>query len=168
MFQTERERRFLLRGHPDVMQIDEMYIRQLYLAIGHEQIRVREIARETGSKFYLTIKRGFGAERLEFELPIAENTFDQLVTLSSKPLLTRRCRVYPLSNGLEAYISTYDQKPCVGLQIIEVEFKTEEEARRFEPPSWFGDEVTNDMAYENQYIWQAVVSNYGASEGHER
>lgn len=157
MFQIERERCFLLKGRPDVEPIGEMIIRQLYLAIGYEQIRVREIIRETGSEFYLTIKRGFGIDRLEFETSITKETFDQLSLMSSAPFLTRHCVVYPLPNGLEAYVSTYEQEPYAGLQTIEVEFDSEEAALSFEPLSWFGDEVTDRKEYENQYIWRVVA-----------
>ena len=35
------------------------------------------------------------------------------------------------------------------LIMAEVEFPDEESARFFDPPSWFGEEVTNNPAYHN-------------------
>ena len=39
-----------------------------------------------------------------------------------------------------------------GLVILEVEFPSVGDAVAFEPPAWFGKEVTNDPAYHNSVI----------------
>ena len=39
--------------------------------------------------------------------------------------------------------------PFAPLLIAEVEFPTEAEALAFQPPDWFGEEVTGDRAYSN-------------------
>ena len=39
-----------------------------------------------------------------------------------------------------------------GLKICEVEFSTEEEAKSFVPPVWFGAEVTNDSRFKNKNL----------------
>ena len=39
-----------------------------------------------------------------------------------------------------------------GLRTVEVEFTTEEEARAFIRPSWFGEDVTNDKSYKNKML----------------
>ena len=44
---------------------------------------------------------------------------------------------------------TYKSK---GLMLAEVEFKTEEEAKNFKPPQWFGREVTFSGEYQNSYL----------------
>jgi adenylate cyclase len=36
--------------------------------------------------------------------------------------------------------------------VAEVEFDSEEEARRFEPPDWIGAEVTGDERYLNETL----------------
>ena len=39
-----------------------------------------------------------------------------------------------------------------GLLLVEVEFASLEEARRFTPPDWFGQEVTEDKRYKNKHL----------------
>jgi CYTH domain-containing protein len=38
------------------------------------------------------------------------------------------------------------------LSVAEVEFDTEEAADTFEPPAWFGREVTDDARFKNQRL----------------
>ena len=42
-----------------------------------------------------------------------------------------------------------------GLRIVEVEFENEEQANRFAPPAWFGEDVTFDGRYHNSHLSQA-------------
>ena len=39
-----------------------------------------------------------------------------------------------------------------GLLVAEVEFPDQASAEQFEPPDWFGDEVTGDRQYLNQTL----------------
>ncbi|MCQ2294173.1 MAG: hypothetical protein MJZ67_00835 [Bacteroidales bacterium] len=39
-----------------------------------------------------------------------------------------------------------------GLMLVEVEFPNTEEANKFEPPYWFGVEVSSDPHYRNSYL----------------
>lgn len=39
-----------------------------------------------------------------------------------------------------------------GLVFIEVEFVDQEDAQRFEPPEWFGDNVSDDHRYSNSFL----------------
>jgi adenylate cyclase len=39
-----------------------------------------------------------------------------------------------------------------GLVVAEVEFGSEEESARFDPPDWFGSEVTDDVRYSNRSL----------------
>jgi adenylate cyclase len=39
-----------------------------------------------------------------------------------------------------------------GLVLLEIEFSDETEAESFDPPAWFGREVTGDEAYLNESL----------------
>jgi CYTH domain-containing protein len=38
------------------------------------------------------------------------------------------------------------------LDVVTVDFEREEQAREFQPPSWFGPEVTTQPGYQNRYL----------------
>ena len=42
--------------------------------------------------------------------------------------------------------------PLEGLRIAEVEFADEDSADAFEPPPWFGEEVTGDRRFLNETL----------------
>ncbi len=57
----------------------------------------------------------------------------------------RRYRL-PLENGVVAEIHVHDGH-LAGFSYAEVEFDTNEDTTAFEPPSWFGREVTEDARF---------------------
>ena len=54
-------------------------------------------------------------------------------------------------NGHQVELDVY-RGLLEGLVVAEVEFESAEENRRFSPPTWFGDEVTNDKHYKNSSL----------------
>jgi adenylate cyclase len=42
--------------------------------------------------------------------------------------------------------------PLAGLVTAEVEFPSERDGSAFEPPAWFGEEVTDDDRYKNEAL----------------
>lgn len=46
-----------------------------------------------------------------------------------------------------------------GLVLAEVEFPSREKSEEFEPPDWFGEEVTEDIRYKNQNLAQKGAPN---------
>ena len=54
----------------------------------------------------------------------------------------------PIASGLTAELDVYEGVRA-GLQVVEVEFSSESQARAFTPPPWFGQEVTRDTRYTN-------------------
>jgi CYTH domain-containing protein len=63
-----------------------------------------------------------------------------------------------LPTGLTAEVDLFLGRHS-GLQIVEVEFKSVEDAEKFQAPHWFGDEVTYDVRYVN-----AVMARDGLPE----
>jgi len=54
-------------------------------------------------------------------------------------------------NGHQVELDVY-RGLLEGLVVAEVEFESAEESRRFAPPTWFGDEVTNNKHYKNSSL----------------
>ncbi len=136
----EIERQFLVTVLP-VLPTECEALRQGYVALLPE-IRIRQVGE---SRFTLTVKRDTRLVREEWETAISRQEFDSLslrLCPGTKMIEKRRCRL-PLTDGTTAEIHGH----LAGFSYAEVEFLTVETARVFEPPSWFGREVTEDARF---------------------
>jgi len=154
----EIERKWLLKTDelslPDELKvIREQRIEQTYLAIHEaEELRVRAITdHESGEVVHThTFKRGHGIVREEVEYTISEGLYDQMIRLSgTTPLL--KVRTTAVLDGLHLEIDRYEQ---LDMTVVEVEFGSMAEAEGFEPPAWFGLDISTDRRYSNKKVWQ--------------
>ncbi len=145
----EIERKFLLDRIPTWLEEHQSsHITQGYLAID-ESVEVR--LRRLDDERLLAAKKGSGETREEVEVPLGTSEFDELWKLTeSRRVAKRRFRV-PLEDGHRAEVDVYADQ-LEGLVVAEVEFSSEEEGHRFQPPDWFGRELTGDHRYANQEL----------------
>jgi adenylate cyclase len=142
---TEIERKFVVDEPPpeDVLG-PGVRLRQGYLAEdGDVQVRVR-IA---GAGATLTVKAGRGLSRTEVEVTIDIVAAEALWPLTEGRRIEKvrhRVRV----GGSVADVDVYDGA-LSGLCTAEVEFASEEEARRFSPPAWCTRDVTGTPGWDN-------------------
>jgi CYTH domain-containing protein len=118
-------------------------IRQAYLTIDPVEVRIRSRA---GRGHELTVKSAGGLSRVEVNVPLTSDQFDELWPLALRSIEKERT-VLPLADAtveVDVYSGALD-----GLVVAEVEFGSEAEARAFEPPQWFGVEVTDDGRFRN-------------------
>lgn len=120
-------------------------IEQTYVAIDRAGFEVR--ARQRGGATVLTVKRGAGLRRDEVELEIGEADFERLWELAGDRRISKR-RHYVEAGELTIELDVYDEQ-LAGLAVAEVEFDSEEAAGAYEPPDWFGEELTGDDRYSN-------------------
>lgn len=141
----EIERKFLLERLPDSIDDNESTdIAQGYLAVDDSaEVRVRSRAGE----HVLTVKGGHGQVRREVSIELTDEQFDQLWPLTEGRRISKRRWVIP-QGELQLEIDAYRDK-LDGLLVAEVEFESEEASKAFEPPEWFGQEVTEDRKYSN-------------------
>ncbi len=142
----ERERKFLIDAIPVCIDLsDHTEMRQGYLAAG-EQASVR--VRDAGPKgCTLTVKAGGGAERTELEWAIDREQFDAAWPHTEGRRVAKVRHRIPLDEHvieLDVFSDGLD-----GLVLAEVEFGSCEALEGFEPPTWFGREVTDDGRYTN-------------------
>lgn len=136
----EIERKFLVKEIPNNI-LKQSNITQGYLCYDPE-IRIRNI---DDKKYFLTIKTSdCSMIRDEHEIEIQKEIYSSLFK-ETKAIINKTRSYVNLSTGLTAEIDSYDD----GLVVVEVEFKTKENADDFIPPSWFGEEVTYNKAYKN-------------------
>jgi adenylate cyclase len=143
---TEVERKYLVAQLPDLADEGEE-IEQGYLAVGAEgEVRLRR----RGAGRILTAKRGEGLSRAEAEAELDQDQFDALWPLTEGRRLKKRRHLVP-HGDLEIELDVYEGE-LEGLIVAEIEFPSEEEARRFESADWLGEEVTGDRAYLNETL----------------
>ena len=147
---AEIERKFVVDDPPpDLERHPSSEIRQGYLAIDADGTEVRVRSREGSA--VLTVKQGAGRSRAEEELELEGERFDRLWPLTEGRRVEKRRYVVPAPGGLAIEVDVYAGQ-LAGLVVAEVEFADEQQADAFEPPAWFGAEVTDDPRYKNQTL----------------
>ena len=154
MTTREIERRFLLERLPPDLP-EGTPVRQGYLALdGDVSVRVRD----AGGDHTLTVKGGTGRDHVEVERTLEADEFEALWGLTEGRRVTKVRSVVPLGEHrveVDVFEGALD-----GLAIAEVEFPSPEAADAFEPPTWFGQEVTGRPEWGNAAL--AVHGRPGA------
>ena len=144
---TEIERKFLVEKFPEELDKYKYFnIRQGYIST-NPTIRLRQ----KDNDYILTVKGAAdkaGLKRAEFELPLSKEQFDNLWEKCETGSIIKKRYIIPLCGSLTAELDIYDEN-LKGFMNVEVEFSTIKEALLFDPPEWFGAEVTEDRRYSN-------------------
>lgn len=101
-----------------------------------------------------TIYKGKGLlSREEYNLPLNKEAYEHLLAKADGIILTKKRYMIPVPGNdhltieLDVFEGHYD-----GLILAEVEFASEEEAKAFNPPAWFGEDVTFSGEYHNSRL----------------
>lgn len=142
----EIERKFLVRRLPeDLERYPRRRIEQAYLCTA-PVVRVRR----SGDEYYLTYKGAGLLAREEYNLPLTAEAYAHLLAKADGNRIAKVRYCIPWENHtveLDLF-----EGPLAPLVLAEVEFGTETEAAAFQPPDWFGEEVTYDPAYCNSNL----------------
>ena len=142
----EIERKFLLKRLPDGLKdYPHEEIEQGYLAVERDGVQVR--LRKKGDVRSLTYKRGNKSAREECEIRLTGEQFDALWPATKGRRLTKTRFDVPWREHtieVDIYTGRHD-----GVVVAEVEFADERSCRDFEPPDWFGEDVTGKSRYSN-------------------
>jgi adenylate cyclase len=149
----EIERKFLVAdGWSPSADDDGTPIRQGYLTDSGAGTEVR--VRAYGDTWLMTVKRSHkavgAAVRDEIEFPIPEDVFDDLWQLTEGQRVVKVRYAVPVGQHtatVDVYVDRDDAPP-----VVEVEFDSEDAAAAFQPPSWFGPDVTGDSRYSNRRL----------------
>lgn len=143
---AEIERKFLLKKLPvHLRQFHNRTIEQGYLAARRDGTQIR--LRKAGRRHSLTIKRGRGISRQEIEIDLTRDQFEELWPATAGHRLTKTRYDVPFGK-FTIEIDVYRGRN-EGLVVAEVEFKTESQCRRFQPPDWFAADVSGKSRYSN-------------------
>jgi CYTH domain-containing protein len=149
----EIERKFILSDVPGIERLGPgTHIRQGYLT-EDEPVEVRVRITDVASN--LTVKAGAGLSRTEVDIAISVDDAEALWphTVGRRVDKTRH-RVtlgVTLDGGSIHHVAEVDiySGTLAGLHVAEVEFTSETDAGSFNPPDWFGPELTGDPAWSN-------------------
>ena len=131
----------------DLKQFRSFVIEQGYLATESAGRQVR--LRKAGSTRSLTFKVGRSSHREEREIKLSPKQFAALWPGTAGRRL-RKVRYEIPWEGLLIEVDVYRGRHArQRLVVAEVEFPDTASCRRFEPPRWFGREVTGEKRYSN-------------------
>ena len=142
----EIELKFLVKRLPDNLKRQPHFIiEQGYLATepGGRQVRLRKRGKATS----LTFKVGRGSHREEREIKLSPKQFAALWPGTAGRRL-RKVRYEISCEDLLIEVDIYRGRHK-GLVVAEVEFPDMASCSEFEPPEWFGREVTREKRYSN-------------------
>lgn len=151
----EIERKFQIKELPkELGQYKKKEIEQGYLCTG-PVVRIRK----SNEDYILTYKSRIGLNNIsnvaltceEVELPLTREAYEHLKEKVDDHLIKKTRYLIPLKGGYTAELDVFHNR-LDGLVFVEVEFPSEEEAAAFQPPNWFGLDVSFDQRYKNNYL----------------
>jgi CYTH domain-containing protein len=146
---TEIERKFLVHMLPDSLDdLNGAPIRQGYVIIAEQGVELR--VRQKRSRYFQTIKMGEGLARTEIEMELTQDQFQQLWVHTRGRRVSKTRYTLPLGDHT-AELDRFDGD-LQGLVLVEVEFESVAASQQFDPPEWFGAEVTEDKCYKNNHL----------------
>lgn len=155
MKMQEIEKKFLIKSLPrDLNHYKKIHIMQGYLSnSGKPSLRVRKYGDDyiLSYKFRVMAEKNVANVAREVELPLTEQSFQHLMKKIDGKVVEKNRYLIPLENGLTAELDVFEGY-LKGLQFVEVEFPSEEEALNFVEPDWFGKDVTFDVHFKNGYL----------------
>ena len=89
--------------------------------------------------------------REELNLLISGDAYRHLLSKVEGRLIKKDRYIIPMDDDPDGLVCELDvfKEDLEPLVMAEIEFVSEEEARAFDPPYWFGEEVTDQPAYQN-------------------
>lgn len=147
----EIERKFLIEKDslPDNLEeYPHNRLEQAYI-ITNPVLRVRQ----KGDQYILTYKGEGLMAREEVEFTLPQEAYKKLLTKTEGNIISKTRYKIPETNGLTIELDIFHGL-FEGLYLAEVEFADEQTALSYEPPAWFGKEVTNTSTFHNSTLSQ--------------
>ncbi len=154
----EIERKFMVKFMPELSGAKAKKIEQGYLC-KRPVVRIRK----SNEDYILTYKSKNGLSQAcaiqneEVELALTKEAYEHLREKIDGALVEKTRYVLPIGGDLQAELDIFEGR-LSGLIFVEVEFGSEDAARAFVPPEWFGEDVSRNGAFSNAYL--AEVKDY--------
>lgn len=150
----EIERKFLVKELPENLeQYPYHKIEQGYLCT-EPVVRIRR----QDDDYILTYKSKGLLAREEYNLPLTKEGYEHLKPKADGIFIQKIRYKIPF---LDKYTIELDifEADLAPLTLAEVEFDSEEEAKNFIPPEWFGEDVTYSTEYHNSTLSKRIPAH---------
>lgn len=151
----EIERKFLIKqDFFDLSKYDYVEIQQAYISTSPVIRARKKILYKQGQtvsskeEYILTVKSKGMLSRQEFELDLSRKDYEGLLNKSEGNIITKRRYIIPLDNELTLELDLFKDM-FEGLVMGEIEFASEEQAKKYNLPDFVLREVTFDKRYHN-------------------
>jgi len=125
-------------------------IKQGYVSSTHPSLRIRQKGNHFEMTKKLPVRENDYSITEEINIPLTESEFNKLWPAVERYL--EKVRYYlPIENNLTAELNLY-QANLEGLAFVEVEFESEADMASFNPPLWFGKDVTQEDFASNSFL----------------
>lgn len=143
----EIERKYLIESIPfDLDGYPHRSLEQGYLST-EPVVRVRR----DGNDYVLTYKSKGFLVREEYNLPLTKESYEHLRKKIDGRLIQKERYCIPYTDHLTIELDIFEGE-LAPLVLAEVEFQNETSSKEFQPPSWFGEEVTFSKKYHNSML----------------
>lgn len=147
----EIERKFLIDSLPEKLQEYPVWLLEQAYLCRRPVVRVRREERGEDKQYILTYKSQGLMVREEYNLPLDEEAYSHLKQKADGRVITKKRYRIPIEKGLMIELDVFEGE-LAGLVLAEVEFPDEETAKSWQPPQWFGREVTYEKTYHNSNL----------------
>ena len=152
----EIEKKFKVKQLPDNLDgYEQKHIEQGYLCV-NPIVRIRK----SNDRYILTYKSlaaGSDDKNTDFrinneiEVFLTKEGYEHLKEKVDDNLIIKTWFIIPLEDVHTGELYVFGGV-LEGLYFIEVEFESEDDAKNFVPPDWFGENVSDDKRYANSYL----------------
>jgi CYTH domain-containing protein len=147
---VERERRFLLRGLPPGLRVNDPHAQIFDNYITGTRLRLRKVRVPERREWTWKLTQKFAPDPADFSRTFITNIYlsqYEYETFSAFEGNELRKNRYPYEHEGRRYSVDVFLGALHGLVLCETEFETDEEMRAFEPPPFAEREVTNDELF---------------------
>ncbi len=145
--EMEIERKFIVDAVPNLGGRQSSRIEQGYLSLADDPGGAEVRLRRRDAATLLTVKSAGATTRVEEEIELDAERFESLWPLTEGRRVQKTR--YLFTDGERTIELDLYEGSLEGLATAEVEFPDEPAAAAYDPPAWFGREVTADPAYRN-------------------
>lgn len=147
----EIERKFLVSTMPQNLQEYPAWLLEQAYLCRKPVVRVRREERGEEKKYTLTYKSEGLMVREEYNLALDAASYAHLKAKADGRVITKKRYRLPEKEGLTIELDVFEGE-LAGLVLAEVEFPDEQLAEKYQPPEWFGREVTYEKTYHNSNL----------------